>query len=99
MGCKHICPAPPKRCPEAEKGVPLRKRLKCVAMEFKIEPGPVEFPFLIRDYSKVEKAGICSKCSLNLKAEMEALFWKWEVKAAEGETMTDCETSNHGKRA
>lgn len=77
----------------------MRKRLKCVAMEFKIEPGPVEFPFLIRDYSKVEKAGICSKCSLNLKAEMEALFWKWEVKAAEGETMTDCETSNHGKRA
>lgn len=72
-------------------GVPLRKRLTCIAMDFKLEPGPVEFPFFIRDYTKFERAGICSKCSLNLKAEMEALFWKWEVKVAAGETMRDYE--------
>jgi hypothetical protein len=52
-------------------------------MEGRIDPGPLQSTWGIREYEKIEKAGMCYHCSLNLKAEMEALFWKWQLKASE----------------
>lgn len=50
-------------------------------MEFNIEARPLESTKYASEIKTTEKAGICGKCSVNLKAELEAAFWNMQVKA------------------
>lgn len=93
-GCKHISLASTNHCSEARRGIPWLKRIECDAMEFKADPTPLESSYYNRESDTIKKNGICGKCSVNLKAEMEAVFWKWQVKALE-EDMRALEESNN----
>lgn len=74
LDCGHLARAKLERCPEAEAGIPRRKRFhcyECAECTSKNQRGIPE--------SRIgRKDGMCPTCAVTLYEEFKAVFKRWE---------------------
>lgn len=77
LDCGHIDRAKLQRCPEAEAGIPRRKRSRCYESREFTRGNKWVIPRVIPESHIDEKAGMCGDCAVALYEESNALLKKW----------------------